>query len=62
MVAPQQIIKKNKGQGFTYFYIEKTVSFYNICQHMLSLGSVFGIVCKLSVKLKNYCKRKPIWN
>jgi hypothetical protein len=59
MVAPQQIIKKNKGQGFYIFYTYKTVKFYNKIGTEPSLGFlVFGIVCKLSVNIGKTIAKK----
>jgi hypothetical protein len=58
MVAPQQIIKKIKVRGF-YILHNKNCQFYNICQHWVEFGVLFGFECKLSVKIgKTIAKRK----
>jgi hypothetical protein len=44
MVAPQLLLKKNKGQGFTYFYITKNCQFLQYTSaYSCVWGFVFGI-------------------
>jgi hypothetical protein len=64
MVAPQQIIKKIKVRGFTYFTHTKLSSFTIRLALSQVWGFVFGIVCKLSVNIgKTIAKKgKPVWN
>jgi hypothetical protein len=65
MVAPQQIIKKNKGQGFFFLHnTYKTVSFTICVNTWVEFGVLFGVKCE--IKCKNWKtiakKGKPVWN
>jgi hypothetical protein len=60
-VAPQQNIKKNKGQGFYIFYIQNCQVF-TILSALSQVWGFVWILCKLSVKIgKTIAKEKPVW-
>jgi hypothetical protein len=57
VVAPQQIIKKTKGQGFLHITY-KTVSFTIRVNTWVEFGVLFGVKCELSVKIGKTIARK----